>query len=683
MVLCINTFAKAQSVFISEIHYDNVGSDTGEGIEITGPAGTDLSCYYILLLNGNPTSVVNDQYDSLALSGIIDNELSGYGAVWFDLVGLQNGGSGATPAPDAIALMSSGATGCPAAGLIQALSYEGAFTIDGSTISGSMTTDILVVQESDPIGTSLQLFGTGTTYSDFSWSSDSTASPGDINSYMTFGTAIPGAINGIVFDDLNGNSVQDMGEPGLSGVIVTLSTGANTTTDASGNYSFSSIMPGLYTVTCTPLALYSLTTTSPISITLSSGATATVVFGMTTLILPPDVKFNLPTTTINEGAGTATVDINIISPNANPTSVDVVISGGTATAADYTYTSTTITFPAGSAAPISIMIPIIDDTSIESTETIILTLTNATNGAEIIVDSIHTITINDNDAMLSTIAAVSSIDASGIAASIGAYVTLKGIVYGVNLRASLAGVQFTLRDATGGIGVFNDTNTYGYIVTEGDSIEITGFIDQYYGLLQIKPDTIIKYTSGNPLITPTIVTALNESTESNLIRINGVTLVTPTQWTNTGSAFNVDVTDGTNSYVIRIDNDVSLYGTTAPTGAFDIIGIGSQFDIAVPYLDNYQIMPRYIADLIPSTDILDQSSFATLYPNPGINYINISSDHTIKSVNILNLDGKNISETIINDMQCQIGIHELSSGIYLLRVVTIDRAEQFIKFIKD
>ena len=29
-------------IFINEVHYDNVGNDEGEGVEIAGPAGTDL-----------------------------------------------------------------------------------------------------------------------------------------------------------------------------------------------------------------------------------------------------------------------------------------------------------------------------------------------------------------------------------------------------------------------------------------------------------------------------------------------------------------------------------------------------------------------------------------------------------------------------------------------------------------
>ena len=33
--------ASPASIFINEIHYANIGGDTGEGVEIAGPAGTD------------------------------------------------------------------------------------------------------------------------------------------------------------------------------------------------------------------------------------------------------------------------------------------------------------------------------------------------------------------------------------------------------------------------------------------------------------------------------------------------------------------------------------------------------------------------------------------------------------------------------------------------------------------
>lgn len=58
-------------------------------------------------------------------------------------------------------------------------------------------------------------------------------------------------ISGMVFQDNNGNGIQDSGEIHLSGVTVTLSgaSSATTTTDSSGYYRFGSLANGTYTVT--------------------------------------------------------------------------------------------------------------------------------------------------------------------------------------------------------------------------------------------------------------------------------------------------------------------------------------------------------------------------------------------------------------------------------------------------
>ena len=60
-------------------------------------------------------------------------------------------------------------------------------------------------------------------------------------------------ISGEKFNDLNGNGVQDAGDPGLPGWTIDLldASGAivaTTVTDADGNYSFTDVGPGTYTV---------------------------------------------------------------------------------------------------------------------------------------------------------------------------------------------------------------------------------------------------------------------------------------------------------------------------------------------------------------------------------------------------------------------------------------------------
>ena len=67
-------------------------------------------------------------------------------------------------------------------------------------------------------------------------------------------------ICGMKFNDINRNGVKDVGEPGLAGWTITLSPGSSTTTtDANGNYCFSLLAPGTYTVSEVPQSGWSQT----------------------------------------------------------------------------------------------------------------------------------------------------------------------------------------------------------------------------------------------------------------------------------------------------------------------------------------------------------------------------------------------------------------------------------------
>ena len=51
--------AAVPTVYLSELHYDNVGTDAEERIEINGPAGTDLTGWSVVLYNGNGGAAYN------------------------------------------------------------------------------------------------------------------------------------------------------------------------------------------------------------------------------------------------------------------------------------------------------------------------------------------------------------------------------------------------------------------------------------------------------------------------------------------------------------------------------------------------------------------------------------------------------------------------------------------------
>ncbi|MFL5487143.1 MAG: DNA/RNA non-specific endonuclease [Gemmatimonadaceae bacterium] len=141
-------------VRISEIHYDNTGTDTGEFIEVSGPAHTDLTGWKIVLYNGaNGT-----QYDSDAFTGLIPDLCDGRGVMVlnYGVDGIQNG------SPDGMALVDASNN------VVEFLSYEGAFVAVASAANpntpaaGRRSTDIAVTEAgTTPIGQSLARSGLG------------------------------------------------------------------------------------------------------------------------------------------------------------------------------------------------------------------------------------------------------------------------------------------------------------------------------------------------------------------------------------------------------------------------------------------------------------------------------------------------------------------------------------------
>ncbi|MEL0108697.1 MAG: lamin tail domain-containing protein [Cryomorphaceae bacterium] len=203
-----------------------------------------------------------------------------------------------------------------------------------------------------------------------------------------------------------------------------------------------------------------------------------------------------------------------------------------------------------------------------------------------------------------TISDVTGIDADGIADSVGVLCKVVGTVMGVDLQGSATAIQFTIHDGTDGIGVYSSAPAaQSYTVMEGDQVRLIGSIGQFNGLTQMYPDSIAFISSNNTLPTPTVVTQLGENTESELVTFTSATLVDPSQWTGSGSGFNVDITNGTDTIAMRIDNDVDLYSQAAPTGAFDVTGIGGQYDFSSPHTSGYQLLPRYQADIVPAAAV--------------------------------------------------------------------------------
>lgn len=145
-------------VFLNEFHYDNVGADTGEFVEVVvgpGYAGSlaDLS---VVLYNGNG----GGEYGTHTLDTFDPGTTTASGHRLFSkfISGIQNG------APDGIAIVSGSS-------VLHFLSYEGSFTADDGPAAGMTSTDIGVAQDPVPAAgeQSLGLSGSGGSASDFTW----------------------------------------------------------------------------------------------------------------------------------------------------------------------------------------------------------------------------------------------------------------------------------------------------------------------------------------------------------------------------------------------------------------------------------------------------------------------------------------------------------------------------------
>jgi len=162
------------TAWINEFHYDNQSTDTGEFFEIAGTAGLDLSGWAVYGYNGNGGTV----YATVNLSGTLPDQQAGFGTLAFDMAGMQNG------SPDGLALVDD--TGA----VVLFISYEGTLTATDGPADGMTTEDIGVSETTTtPVGYSLQLSGSGTTYADFTWQSPQAATSGAVNTGQSFSGA--------------------------------------------------------------------------------------------------------------------------------------------------------------------------------------------------------------------------------------------------------------------------------------------------------------------------------------------------------------------------------------------------------------------------------------------------------------------------------------------------------------
>ncbi|RKS50548.1 putative secreted protein (Por secretion system target) [Gillisia mitskevichiae] len=220
--LLFSITATAQEVFVNEIHYDNNSGDIGEGIEIAGPAATDLAGWSIVEYNGNGGGTSG----TTNLSGVIPDLQGGYGVIFFPISGLQNG------SPDGFALVNN------LNEVVQFLSYEGVIIATDGIANGFTSTDIGVSESgTSAVDFSLQLAGTGQQYQDFTWQESALNTYDAVNNAQDFGGEVvpPTIVINEVDSDTDGTDILEfvelydggVGNSSLDGKALVLFNGSN------------------------------------------------------------------------------------------------------------------------------------------------------------------------------------------------------------------------------------------------------------------------------------------------------------------------------------------------------------------------------------------------------------------------------------------------------------------------
>jgi predicted extracellular nuclease len=384
----------------------------------------------------------------------------------------------------------------------------------------------------------------------------------------------------------------------------------------------------------------------------------------------PEIGFAKTSTAVSEADGAITLNVSISNPSSTTgATVEVHVTGGTAAnGTDYSATSpSTLTFAMGSSDNQSFNITLNDNNKAELDKSIELTLRNV-SGADL-ADSTMTINIENDDYWKATIKEVRENDNNWTPKFDKLKVEVTGVVYGIDLDGN-AGLSFTIIDSTAGINIFNFRDVNDYVVNETDEITVRGEITSYNGLTEVFADSIA-VTGSSTLKTPRVVTKPSEDTESDFIEIRKVWIAdTTTVWPDNE---NVSITNGTDTFLLRVDRDVTdMVGVSIDNDTMDILGIGGQFDgSAFPLDAGYQIFPRGIADIMQwdKSSVKDFSLISSIFPNPSTGVLNVSAIQPISNIMVIDAMGNAVLiQKVSNKLATSIDLSSVAAGVYFVTI---------------
>ncbi|MEO7558568.1 MAG: Calx-beta domain-containing protein [Gammaproteobacteria bacterium] len=195
-----------------------------------------------------------------------------------------------------------------------------------------------------------------------------------------------------------------------------------------------------------PKENFNLSLSNPTNgVTITPNATAVFSIAANTGTTASTLQFSNANYSVTEGTATATVAVTRSGSSTGSASVNYASSDGTATAgSDYTASSGTLSFAAGELSK-TFTVPITDDTLVESSESVNLSLT-APTGATLGSPDTAVLTIADNDSGGSTTTATVNFNSSAFGGTEGTAVVIT--VYRATSSAGAFSVDYSTSNGT-------------------------------------------------------------------------------------------------------------------------------------------------------------------------------------------------------------------------------------------
>ena len=206
--------------------------------------------------------------------------------------------------------------------------------------------------------------------------------------------------------------------------------------------------------------------------------------------------------------------------------------------------------------------------------------------------------------------AIEDLDMDFVPDRLGDTVMVSGVIISPNFQTSHN--SFYLWDGTAGTDIFNLSSvTNGkFNWALGDSLVITGKVDQFNGVTEIVPldsaswDSVGTGTVPDPMqLTLADYMANPEMYEGSLVMFKQLSKVSGT-WPSSSNG-GIYLSDGVDTLQFYIDSDTDIKGNDEPLYPVDVVGIGSQYDSSPPLDGGYEILPRYYTDFTPSMTIAE------------------------------------------------------------------------------